>query len=60
MKAHITNLYNFCKDDPLVERQHLFASVARTQGFLEMGIFEYPVATDSEMELSKRIDGIQI
>ena len=58
MKAHITNLYNFCKDDPLVERQHLFASVARTQGFLEMGIFEYPVATDSEMELSKRIDGI--
>ena len=58
MKTHITNLYNFRKNDPLVERQHLFASVARTQGFLEMGIFEYPVATDSAVELSKRIDGI--
>ena len=42
----------------MVQSQHQIASIGRKQGFLEMGIFEYPVSTDTSEELSKRIDGI--
>lgn len=58
MKIHITNLYNFNQNDMLVRRQHILANVGRKEGFLEMGIFEYPVHTDSRGELSKRLDGV--
>lgn len=58
MKYHITNLYNFNKEDPLVQKHHRFADAGRSLGFLEMGIFSYPVETDSASELSKRMDGI--
>lgn len=58
MKIHITNLYNFNPEDALVAKQHHFTTVARTLGFLEMGIFSYPVETDTYDELSKRLDGI--
>jgi len=58
MKIHITNLYNFNKDDQLVQRQHKFADAGRSLGFYEMGIFSYPVETDTESELSKRLDGV--
>jgi len=58
MKVHITNLYNFKSDDPLVQKQHNFTSIARSLGFLEMGLFSYPVETDTANELSKRLDGV--
>lgn len=58
MKIHITNLYNFNAYDQMVIRQHRFANAGRNLGFHEMGIFSYPVATDSPGELSKRLDGI--
>ncbi len=58
MKIHITNLYNFNKDDILVKKQHQFADAGLALSFLEMGIFSYPVETDTPSELSKRIDGI--
>ena len=58
MKIHITNLYNFNKDDQLVQRQHQFADAGRSLGFFEMGIFAYPVETDTASELSKRLDGV--
>ena len=58
MKIHITNLYNFNQNDLLVRRQHILANIGRKEGFLEMGIFEYPVHTDSRGELSKRLDGV--
>lgn len=58
MKIHITNLYNFNKEDQLVQRQHKFADAGRSLGFYEMGIFSYPVETDTGSELSKRLDGI--
>ena len=58
MKIHITNLYNFNKDDQLVQRQHKFADAGRSLGFFEMGIFAYPVETDTASELSKRLDGV--
>ncbi len=58
MKFHITNLYNFNTNDELVVKQHHLTSIARSLGFLEMGLFAYPVETDTESELHKRIDGI--
>lgn len=58
MKIHITNLYNLKKDDVLVKRQHRFAEAGHALGFREMGIFSYPVETDADTELSKRLDGI--
>lgn len=58
MKVHITNIYNFNKEDSYVEKQHKFAKAGCVLGFLEMGIFNYPVETDSERELSIRLDGV--
>lgn len=58
MKIHITNLYNFNPDDELVKKQHRIAEAGRKLGYREMGIFSFPVETDSSAELSKRLDGI--
>lgn len=58
MKLHITNLYNFNANDALATRQHRFANAGRELGFIEMGIFSYPVETDTYSELSKRLDGV--
>lgn len=58
MKIHITNLYNFKKNDPLVITQHRYAEAGRSLGFLEMGLFSYPVESDTPSELGKRLDGI--
>lgn len=58
MKIHITNLYTFNKKDSLIDTQNHFADAGRQLGFIEMGIFNYPVETDSVNELSKRLDGI--
>jgi len=58
MKIHITNLYNFNAGDELVKKQHRFADAGRELGFTEMGIFSYPVETDTPAELNKRLDGI--
>ena len=43
MNVHITNIY---------------ADAAHILGFKEMGIFNFDVSTDTESELSKRLDGI--
>lgn len=58
MKIHITNLYNFNKEDALVKKQHRFAEAGRSLGFIEMGVFSYSVETDTDRELSKRLDGV--
>lgn len=58
MKIHITNIYNFKMDDQLVKTQQYIAKVGRDIGFHEMGIFSYPVETDTSSELSKRLDGV--
>lgn len=58
MKFHITNLYSFNQSDTLISKQHRFANAALELGFREMGIFSYPVETDSQSELSRRLDGI--
>ena len=58
MNAHITNIYGFIQDQELRKKQNQFADAAHALGFKEMGIFNFDVNTDTENELSKRIDGI--
>lgn len=58
MKIHITNLYNFNQNDMLVKNQHRVAEAGLSLGYREMGVFSFPVETDSAGELSKRLDGI--
>ncbi|MCR5668030.1 MAG: hypothetical protein K6G05_03130 [Lachnospiraceae bacterium] len=57
MKTHITNVYGMNRNS-LVSLQHRVADVARKLGFFELGIYRYPVETDSDAELQKRLDGI--
>ena len=58
MNVHITNIYGFIQDQDLRKKQNQFADAAHALGFKEMGIFNFDVSTDTENELSKRIDGI--
>lgn len=58
MNVHITNIYGFIQDQELRKKQNQFADAAHALGFKEMGIFNFDVSTDTENELSKRIDGI--
>lgn len=58
MNVHITNIYGFIQDQELKKKQNIYADAAHVLGFKEMGIFNFDVSTDTENELSKRIDGI--
>lgn len=58
MNVHITNIYGFIQDRELKKKQNQFADAGHALGFMEMGIFNFDVSTDTENELSKRIDGI--
>lgn len=58
MNVHITNIYGFIQDQELKKKQNLYAAAAHVLGFKEMGIFNFDVTTDTDNELSKRIDGI--
>lgn len=58
MNVHITNIYGFIQDQDLKKKQNLYADAGHALGFKEMGIFNFDVSTDTENELSKRIDGI--
>ena len=58
VNVHITNIYGFIHDQNLRKKQNQFADAAHALGFKEMGIFKFDVSTDTENELSKRIDGI--
>lgn len=58
MNVHITNIYGFIQDQELKKKQNLYADAAHVLGFKEMGIFNFDVSTDTESELSKRLDGI--
>ena len=57
MKVHITKAYNFW-NKRIGAIQATVADVARSIGFVEMGIFNYDVNSDSHEELGKRLDGI--
>lgn len=58
MNVHITNIYGFIQDQELKKKQNLYADAGHALGFKEMGIFNFDVSTDTENELSKRLDGI--
>ena len=58
MNVHITNIYGFIQDQELKKKQNLYAYAGHILGFKEMGIFNFDVSTDTESELSKRLDGI--
>ena len=58
MNVHITNIYGFIQDQQLKKKQNLYADAGHALGFKEMGIFNFDVTTDTESELSKRLDGI--
>lgn len=58
MNVHITNIYGFIQDQELKKKQNLYADAGHILGFKEMGIFNFDVSTDTECELSKRLDGI--
>ncbi len=58
MKIHITNQYPYRDVERVGRMQHTYCKVGREFGFQEMGIYTYPVETDSDSEMRKRIDGI--
>ncbi|WP_455721933.1 glycosyltransferase [Agathobacter sp.] len=58
MKVHITNPYNYLKQNVTMQDQKKIAKTAEMFGFFEMGIPIYDVSTDSDSEMSKRQDGI--
>ena len=58
MKTHITNLYGFIKDKEVANRQRKFAQTAHDTGIYELGLYVYDVSSDTDSELSKRLDGI--
>lgn len=58
MNVHITNIYGFIQNQDLKKKQNLYADAGHVLGFKEMGIFNFDVSTDTESELSKRLDGI--
>ena len=58
MNVHITNIYGFIQDQELKKKQNLYADAGHALGFKEMGVFNFDVNTDTDNELSKRLDGI--
>ena len=57
MKIHITNVYNVV--GAAMESQHMVADIAKdVLGFNELGIYHYPVESDSSEMLRARLDGI--
>lgn len=58
MKIHITNLYGQAGNSVAMLAQQMVTAYARELGFHEIGIYAYPIDTDSPTELSKRIDGM--
>lgn len=58
MRVHITNIYGQSYKSTALIAQDMTAKIAKQLGFEEISIYNYPVDTDSESELSKRLDGI--
>ncbi|WP_439425121.1 sugar transferase [Oenococcus alcoholitolerans] len=58
MNFHITNLYGQSERSTALIAQNMVCDQARQIGFKEIGIYSYPVKSDTASELSKRIDGM--
>ena len=55
---HISNLYNAKMAGESFETQQYIANCGKELGFNELGLFTYMVESDTENELSKRLDGV--
>ena len=58
MKLHLTNLYGMAGDSTVILAQNAVQNIASTLGFRELGVYFYPITSDSKSEMNKRIDGI--
>ncbi len=58
MRVHVTNVYGGDINDRNSAIQKNIAEVGRSLQFNEIGIYRYPVSSDTKDELAKRIDGI--
>lgn len=58
MKVHITNIYGQSSESTALIAQNMVQNIASELGFKEIGIYNYPIYTDSKSELDKRIDGM--
>lgn len=56
MNVHITNLYGIAGTCALA--QNHTAQIARQMGLLQMGLYHYPIQSDTDGELNSRLDGI--
>lgn len=58
MKKFITNLYGQSQFSTAMMAQHMVTKIAQKEGYAEIGLPAYPVTSDSETELLKRIEGM--
>ncbi|KXT59355.1 sugar transferase [Lactococcus sp. DD01] len=58
MKKYITNLYGQSPQSTAMVAQNMITEVAKNLGYKEISIGAYPVASDTEEEKLKRIEGI--
>lgn len=58
IKVNITNLYGMFAQSTVMISQNEVARISRQLGFNELSIYNYPVSSDSEGQLSARLDGI--
>lgn len=57
VKIHISNIHNAALSDR-VKLQHKLAEAGHALGMYELGIFSYPVDSDTPEQLSTRLDGL--
>lgn len=58
MRVHISNLYGQPSMSTAMISQNMTTEIAKSLGFNELGIYNYPTSVDTAEEMSKRIDGI--
>lgn len=58
MAMHITNLYGMNPRGTQIIAQQNVVKIAKELGFMELGLYHYPMEYDTESELRKRLDGI--
>lgn len=58
MRVHISNLYGQSSMSTAMISQNMTTEIAKSLGFNELGIYNYPTSVDTAEEMSKRIDGI--
>lgn len=58
MKVFITNINGHASTSTAHLAQEMVAGIGARQGFQEIGLYPYPVWTDTPEELNKRLDGV--